>query len=102
MHLAAKPPRPDALFSDGQDVLIKWFRGKIEEWENKGAAVALPKTPRPPTGRNLDEWFDWRLAMQAAGYKCTLRDVAKRTSYAYGTVKQEHMRYGAGKKELTK
>ncbi len=63
-------------------------------------AVTLPikEPPKPPEPRKNggtfnNAWFDWYHAMKDAGYNCTLQDVAEKSRYDHGYVKQLHAAY---------
>ena len=64
-------------------------------WPAEHKAELLPghAIPNPPKSRRLDDWFDYYHAMHAAGRKMILKDIAKKTSYSLGYVKQEHAAY---------
>lgn len=55
-----------------------------------------PKPPEPKErGGKIDLWLNWYHAMTDNGYKCTLEDVAKKSGYSLGYIKQKHMIYQA-------
>lgn len=60
--------------------------------------IERPKEPpRPPeskeSGGCLNDWFDWYHKMHQAGFKATLKEIAKEGHWSYGWVKQSHQRY---------
>jgi hypothetical protein len=55
-----------------------------------------PKPPKPKgRGGKINLWLDWYHAMLDNGYKCTLDDVASKSGYSLGYIKQRHMIYQA-------
>lgn len=55
-----------------------------------------PKTPEPKSkGGNIDLWLDWYHKMTDNGFKCTLKEVAEKSGYSLGYIKQKHMVYRA-------
>jgi|WetSurSiteA1Bulk_404760.scaffolds.fasta_scaffold11721_2 hypothetical protein len=56
-----------------------------------------PIPPEPPRkgkpGSDLDEWLKWYHAMMKNGFKCTLREVAIKSGWSYGYVRQAHLRF---------
>jgi hypothetical protein len=91
-------PDENILAIDLNKVTLTLERDGYHVRPKSGTRVAPPR----PEGRNLDEWFDWYHAMKDSGLRCTLRDVATGAHYAYGTVKQEHMRYMDERKDEPK
>lgn len=55
-----------------------------------------PKPPEPKeSGGKITLWLDWYHAMLDKGYKCTLEEVASKSGYSVGYIKQKHMIYQA-------
>lgn len=75
----------------------------LENWENaysnRGQAGEVKEPPKPPEpkrmGGKLNLWLDWYHSMLDNGYKCTLEDVARKSGYSLGYIKQKHMVYQA-------
>jgi len=60
------------------------------------ATLTKPERPTKPKGEaGWDEWFAYYDAMQAAGFKYTLADVAGDTKYSSGYVRQKKAEYDA-------
>jgi hypothetical protein len=62
--------------------------------------MAMPKEPpQPPelkkNGGKISLWLDWYHSMRDKGFKCTLKDVASKSGYSLGYIKQRHMVYQA-------
>lgn len=58
--------------------------------------IEPPKPPEPKKqGGKISLWLDWYHAMLGNGYKCTLEDVARKSGYSLGYIKQRHMVYQA-------
>jgi hypothetical protein len=56
-----------------------------------------PIPPEPPRkgklGADLDQWLKWYHAMMKKGFKCTLREVALKSGWSYGYVRQANCRF---------
>ncbi len=63
----------------------------------KPAEPEKPIPPEPPRkgkpGADLDEWLKWYHAMMKNGFKCTLREVALKSGWSYGYVRQVNCRF---------
>lgn len=89
-HLVESPnERLPAIHADTQ----------LDSVSGDNLGLARPSPPPKPNklddGGTLDDWFDWYHDMKGAGFRCTLRDIAKETGYSYGHVKNKHMNYTA-------
>lgn len=61
-----------------------------------------PKHPEPKNnGGKINQWLDWYHAMNENGYKCTLSDLARKSGYSLGYLKQKHMVYQAKPNQKT-
>lgn len=72
--------------------------GELEEFlssqKEPFITVEKPSQPaKPERGSNIDVWFDWYHAMNAAGYKMTFPRLAEESGYSKNTFKAEHKRY---------
>jgi hypothetical protein len=74
----------------------------VTDFKNKLLTQGVAKPAEPPNppepkqrGGKIDLWLDWYHAMNDNGYKCTLEDVAKKSGYSVGYIKQKHMVYQA-------
>ncbi len=69
----------------------------VKENEKKETQVIEPPKPPEPKkqGGAISLWLDWYHAMIDNGYKCTLEDVANKSGYSLGYIKQKHMIYRA-------
>ena len=56
---------------------------------------AMPAKPPEPDTRNLEDWFDYYHRCRKAGYKVTLKELAEKTGYSHGHVRQRHAEYMA-------
>jgi hypothetical protein len=63
----------------------------------KPAEPEKPIPPEPPRkrkpGADLDEWLKWYHAMMKNGFICTLREVALKSGWSYGYVRQANCRF---------
>jgi hypothetical protein len=63
----------------------------------KPAEPEKPRPPEPPRkgklGADLDQWLRWYHAMMKMGFKCTLREIALKSGWSYGYVRQAHLRF---------
>jgi hypothetical protein len=68
----------------------------------KSAIKEPPKSPEPQVnGGQISLWLDWYHSMLDNGYKCTLEDVANKSGYSLGYIKQQHMIYQAKNNQKT-
>ena len=78
----------------------------LENWKKdfalqggKQASEQKKEPPKPPEpkqrGGKIDLWLDWYHAMLDGGFKCTLEQIARKSGYSLGYVKQKHMIYKA-------
>jgi len=77
----------------------------LENWETayaikgKGQTGEIKEPPKPPEpkrkGGKINLWLDWYHSMLDNGQKCTLEDVARKSGYSLGYIKQRHMVYKA-------
>ena len=65
----------------------------------KPASPATPaaRLPEPAKDSHFDAWFEWREAMLWAGYRVTLKRIARKMGYSYDYVKQQHALWRAGR-----
>lgn len=92
MLIEAKP-----LIEDFKDSYISEVRNNNRTQNNIiGNPQVPPKPPEPKrSGGKINLWLDWYHSMQDNGYKCTLEDVANKSGYSLGYIKQRHMIYQA-------
>ncbi len=59
----------------------------------------IPPKPPEPKGRggNIGLWLSWYHSMHSKGYKCTLEEVAQKSGYSLGYIKQKNMVYQASR-----
>jgi hypothetical protein len=55
--------------------------------------VALEKPEQPAKESGFDAWFEYYYGMREAGYKITLRDIADKTDFSYGYIRQKKSEY---------
>jgi hypothetical protein len=68
---------------------------RIAEEQPRPAPVTEPQRLPEPGGENLDQWFDYYYAMKSRGWKFTLADIAEKTGYSYGHVRNKKAEYDA-------
>lgn len=62
--------------------------------DNRPQLPAKPEEPpKPQRSSDLTAWFDWYHRMRAAGFRCTLTEIAKETHLSLGHIKHRHANY---------
>lgn len=100
-----KSDNPLARLSAGQhslndlwDLVKKYPKEAINDVNKVQTHIEkLQEPPKPPQPKNsggkIEIWLDWYHAMLDNGYKCTLEEVASKSGYSLGYIKQKHMVY---------
>lgn len=76
-----------------------WLGTDLLNDVSEGTKLFKPKKPQKPSSLPKENpnawegWFEWYDNMKKAGYKCTLKDIAKEINYSEGYVKLLHARY---------
>lgn len=93
---------PD-LWGSFINAVFEYFKGNaIVVKVDAGQVIEPPKPPEPKKqGGKIDLWLDWYHAMTSNGYKCTLIQVANKSGYSLGYIKQRHMVYRAKPNQKT-
>jgi hypothetical protein len=85
----------DQLILKNEAVSKEFTHNKVNN--QKPAEPEKPKPPEPPRkgklGADLDQWLRWYHAMMKNGFKCTLREVALKSGWSYGYVRQSNCRF---------
>jgi hypothetical protein len=89
------------VLTEAIDGLIRLTESKMNKKTSVVNGIRPEEKPnepiRPPEpkkgGGNISEWLGWYHDMHIAGYKTTLRDVAEKSGWSYGYVRQSNQRY---------
>jgi len=75
------------IVGEGEDI-------SLSDLKNPETTLVKPKMPEEPIeGSNLDDWFDYYDKCKKAGYKCTFNDIAEKSGYSPGYLRQIHPHY---------